>query len=270
MRAPVSRGLRLGGETTAVMGILNVTPDSFSDGGLWFESTSAIDQGLRLADEGALIVDVGGESTRPGATRVPMEEEWRRITGVINTLVARGVIVSVDTVRGEVARRAVEEGAMMINDVSGGRWDPRTLEVAAATGVAMVVQHWRGFPSDPALDCDYEEVVPQVRQEMETQIAEALNTGVQPTSLVIDPGLGFAKRSDDSWTLVSDLGKIVDMGYPTLIGASRKRFVRERFPHDVDAGTRELTGAAVRAKAWAVRVHDVAGNVRVIEDLSRG
>lgn len=269
MRAPVSRGRFLGGGTTAVMGILNVTPDSFSDGGQWFDHSRAIDHGLQLADEGALIVDVGGESTRPGAARTPLEEEWRRVGAVIRALAARGISVSVDTVRAEVARRAIGEGAVIVNDVSGGRHEPQIVEIAASAEVALVVQHWRGFPSDPDLDQSYTDVVGQVRQEISAQIDAALDTGLQPASVIADPGLGFAKRTDDSWALVGNLGAFVDMGYPVLIGASRKRFVRHRYPADVEEGTRALTEAAVRAQVWAVRVHDVASNVRVIEELSR-
>lgn len=266
--APLSRGARIGGERTSVMGILNVTPDSFSDGGLWFDAPRAIARGLQLADEGALIVDVGGESTRPGARRITAEEEWERVASVVTRLVADGVTVSIDTVNAEVARRAVAEGASLINDVSGGCHDSEILAVAAREGVSMVIQHWRGFPSDPHLNHYYDDVVDGVKAEIEAQVRTALECGVDQASVIVDPGLGFAKGTDDSWRLLEDLDTLVSLGFPVLVGASRKRFVSARFPSDVEGGTQATTEAAVRAGAWAVRVHDVRANVRIVEEVT--
>lgn len=264
--APVSRGRALGGGGTGVMGVLNVTPDSFSDGGRWMGHQSALDRGLQMWDEGAFLVDVGGESTRPGATRVTVEEEWRRIGPVVAALARRGVDVSVDTVNAETARRAVLEGAVLINDVSGGRYDTLLPTVAVHEDVALVIQHWRGFPSAPRLDTAYEDVVTDVPRELLQQVRKVEELGVCADTVVVDPGLGFAKGSSDSWELVANLDKIGALGYPVLIGASRKRFIRDRFGDDLDGGTAEVTRLAASAQVWAVRVHDVARNVRVIED----
>ena len=267
--SPVSHGRLLGGERTEVMGILNVTPDSFSDGGLWLSADTAIDHGLRMADEGAFMVDVGGESTRPGARRVNLEEEWERVGAVIAGLVRRGVRVSIDTVHAETARRALEEGAELVNDVSGGTYDPALVEVAANDAAALVIQHWRGFPSDPTLNQTYAEVVSEVTRETDRQISRALERGVARECLVIDPGLGFAKGSEDSWTLLENLDAFVATGLPVLVGASRKRFVAARFPDDLERGTLRTTRMAVEAGTWAVRVHDVARNVDLIDRMGR-
>ncbi len=266
--APLLGGVPLGGGTVSVMGILNVTPDSFSDGGLWFEHRDAVSQGLRLADQGALIIDVGGESTRPGAARIDIEEEWLRVGGVIHKLAARGLRVSVDTVNAEVARRATVEGACLINDVSGGMFDPDIVPVAAEADVPMVVQHWRGFPSDPNLDTDYTDVVEDVMAETSNQIARVVAAGLCLTQVIADPGLGFAQTMADSWAIVDRLESFTQLGLPVLVGASRKRFISTRFPGDVERGTLETTRRAVQAGAWGVRVHDVEAHVRRIEKLS--
>ncbi len=268
--APLAHGVPLGGKTTSVVGILNVTPDSFSDGGRWFDPHSAIAHGLNMMDEGALMVDVGGESTRPGAQRVPVEEEWRRVGRVISALVAKGATVSIDTVNAETARRAVLEGACVVNDVSGGCNDPGTVKVAAQADTAFVVQHWRGFPSDPNLNQQYDDVVGQVRKELQAQVAQALDLGLSAQSIIVDPGLGFAKEAEDSWMLATGLDHFVETGFPVLVGASRKRFVAARYREDLDSGTLEVTRLAVQAGAWAVRVHNVKQNVRLIETLSSG
>lgn len=265
--APVSRGRVLGGGRTAAMGILNVTPDSFSDGGLWDRPEAAIDHALAMYDQGAMIVDVGGESTRPGAARVTVEEEWGRVAPAINALTRRGLLVSVDTVNAEVARRAVDSGVVMINDVSGGCHDPNMADVSSAGNVAMVVQHWRGFPADPTLDQRYGDTVEEVADETLSQVQRVTAAGVSSSSLVIDPGLGFAKGTEDSWKLMNGLDTFVSLGFPVLVGASRKRFVAARY-EDWDHGTLETTKKAVQAGVWAVRVHDVEANVALIEELS--
>ncbi len=265
--APVSRGSVLGGGRTAVMGILNVTPDSFSDGGLWERPHAAIGHALAMYDQGALIVDVGGESTRPGARRVTVEEEWERVAPAINAMTDRGLLVSVDTVNSEVARRAVDSGVAMVNDVSGGSYDPRIAEVSSAADVALVVQHWRGFPADPALNQHYDDVVREVVAEELSQVQAVTAAGVPGSSVVVDPGLGFAKGTEDSWALMDALDRFVALDFPVLVGASRKRFVAARYA-DWDHGTLETTKKAVQAGVWAVRVHDVEANVRLIEELS--
>ena len=266
--APFVGGMPLGGGSLAVMGILNVTPDSFSDGGLWTDPSNAVSQGMSMADQGALIIDVGGESTRPGAGRVPVEDEWARIGEVIHRLVSRGLRVSVDTINAETARRATTEGACLINDVSGGMHDRRIVQVAVDAQVPMVVQHWRGFPSDPDLNTDYDDVVGDVSRETLDQVELVVEAGLRLTQVVIDPGLGFAQTMADSWTIVDRLESFTGLGVPVLVGASRKRFIATRFPGDVERGTLETTRRAAAAGAWAVRVHDVEAHVRLIEELS--
>lgn len=245
-----------------VMGILNVTPDSFSDGGRYTEVTAAVQHAQRMWDEGAAIIDVGAESTRPGARRVSPEEEWMRLKAVVPELVKRGMTVSVDTVNAETAARSVEAGAHYINDVSGGCYDPRMLETVARLQTPYIVQHWRGFPSDPHLDCHYDSVE-QILHETLTQVEQAQSAGVDPSQIIIDPGLGFAMEAEDCWRVVNALGSWVATGYPVMVGASRKRFIRERYGDNVLAGTLEVTRQAQLAGAWAVRVHDVKENVEV-------
>lgn len=264
---PVSRGQNLGGNGTLVMGILNVTPDSFSDGGKWLEPKRAIDHALAMYDQGATIVDVGGESTRPGAVRVTPEQEWERVREVVTALTRRGLLVSIDTVNSQVAEAAVEEGVALINDVSGGRYDPAIAHVCAAADVAMVVQHWRGFPADPNLNQEYGDTVGEVVGETMSQVRDLSRAGVPGHSLVIDPGLGFAKGVEDSWTLLENLDAFTATGFPVLVGASRKRFVVARYGAD-ERGTLETTKKAVQAGVWGIRVHDVEANVRLIEELS--
>ncbi|WP_099332405.1 dihydropteroate synthase [Actinomyces minihominis] len=266
--APLLRGVPLGGGKTSVMGVLNVTPDSFSDGGLWLDPLMAVDHGLRMMDEGAIIIDVGGESTRPGARRVSVEEEWERVGPVVAALARRDITTSIDTVNSEVARRAIEEGADLINDVSGGVHDPQMTRVAAEAGLPMVIQHWRGFPSQKDLNQDYIEVVGDVLEEVEGQLRLALENGLRQSQMIIDPGLGFAKKPEDSWGVVYSLSSLTARGLPVLVGASRKRFVVSRYPDDVEGGTLEVTKRCVEAGVWAVRVHHVAGHVRLIDELS--
>lgn len=266
--APLLRGVPLGGGKTSVMGVLNVTPDSFSDGGLWLDPVVAVDHGLKMMDEGALIIDIGGESTRPGARRVSVEEEWERVGPVVTALARRGITTSIDTVNSEVARRAVEEGADLINDVSGGVHDPQMTRVAAGSGLPMVIQHWRGFPAQKDLNLDYVEVVGDVLDEIDVQLRFALENGLRRSQMIVDPGLGFAKKPEDSWSVVRSLESLTALGLPVLVGASRKRFVASRYPDDIEGGTLEVTKRCVEAGAWAVRVHDVAGHVRLIDELS--
>ncbi len=253
-----------------VMGILNVTPDSFSDGGRWFRTEDALRKGMELVEDGAALVDVGGESTRPGASRVSADEEWDRIGAVVGGLAARGVQVSVDTVRAETARRAVGEGAVLVNDVSGGLHDPDMAATVAALGVPMVVQHWRGFPSSPDLNQVYGDVVRDVSAELLAQVDRVRAAGVPAGDIIIDPGLGFALNAQDSWTLVDHLSDLTELGYPVLVGASRKRFVAARYRGRLDQGTLDITVRAAAAGVWGVRVHDVEDSVRVSAGVGGG
>ncbi|MEU0659027.1 MULTISPECIES: dihydropteroate synthase [Streptomyces] len=250
----------------AVMGVVNVTPDSFSDGGRWFDTTAAIKHGLELVAQGADLVDVGGESTRPGATRVDEEEELRRVVPVVRGLSAEGVAVSVDTMRASVARRAVEAGAILVNDVSGGLADPGMVPAVAAAEVPFVVMHWRGFSKDMNSLAVYDDVVAEVVGELRTRMEAVVEGGVDPERIVVDPGLGFAKAAPHDLALVAHLADLRALGRPLLVAASRKRFLghvlagegsapppaRER-----DAATAAVSAIAAYEGAWAVRVHEV-------------
>ncbi|MGK5629644.1 dihydropteroate synthase [Streptomyces sp. URMC 123] len=250
----------------AVMGVVNVTPDSFSDGGRWFDTGTAVKRGLALAEAGADLVDVGGESTRPGALRVDEAEELRRVVPVVRALAAEGARVSVDTMRASVAERAVEAGAVLVNDVSGGLADPAMVPAVAAAGVPFVVMHWRGFSRDMNSRARYDDVVAEVREELRRRMDAVVAGGIAPERIVIDPGLGFAKDAEHDLSLLAHLGALRELGRPLLVAASRKRFLgrvladadgspppaRER-----DAATAAVSALAAREGAWAVRVHEV-------------
>nr|WP_225755359.1 dihydropteroate synthase [Actinotalea sp. Marseille-Q4924] len=249
------------------MGVVNVTPDSFSDGGRWFEPGAAVAHGLRLLEEGADLLDVGGESTRPGADRVPVEEERRRVLPVVTELVRAGAVVSVDTTRSAVAADAVEAGAVLVNDVSGGLADPRMADVVAAAGVAYVAMHWRGHADVMDALATYDDVVTEVRDELARRLDDLVAAGVRPEQVVLDPGLGFAKRGSDNWPLLAHLDVLRGLGRPVLVGASRKRFLGHLLagpdgvpapPERRDAATAAISALAAAAGAWCVRVHDVA------------
>ncbi|MEU7003290.1 dihydropteroate synthase [Nonomuraea sp. NPDC046570] len=255
------------------MGVVNVTPDSFSDGGLWFDEAAAVRHGLELVAEGADIVDVGGESTRPGAARVSLEEELARVVPVIRALSAEGVAVSVDTMRADVARAAVEAGARLVNDVSGGLADPDMPRVVAATGVPYVVMHWRGHSHDMDNRAVYSDVVAEVCEELSKRVATVLAEGVAESQIVLDPGLGFAKNAEHNWAVLAGMDRLAELGYPLLIGASRKRFLGRllagsdgtpRTFDRSDAATLAVTALAAEAGAWCVRVHDVAPNADAV------
>ncbi|CAL9490150.1 dihydropteroate synthase [Streptomyces sp. enrichment culture] len=250
----------------AVMGVVNVTPDSFSDGGRWFDTTAAVKHGLELVAQGADLVDVGGESTRPGATRVDEDEELRRVVPVVRGLASEGVVVSVDTMRASVARKAVEAGAVLVNDVSGGLADPDMVPSVAEAEVPFVVMHWRGFSADMNSLAVYEDVVAEVVAELRARVEAVVAGGVAPERLVVDPGLGFAKQAGHDLALVARLDALRALGRPLLVAASRKRFLgrvlageghapppaRER-----DAATAAVSAIAAHEGAWAVRVHEV-------------
>ncbi|GGK96778.1 dihydropteroate synthase [Planomonospora parontospora] len=259
-----------------MMGVVNVTPDSFSDGGRWFDRSAAVRHGLELVEQGADIVDVGGESTRPGAARVSLEEELARVEPVIRELSRQGVTVSVDTMRAEVARAAVDAGARLVNDVSGGLADPEMPRVVAASGVAYVVMHWRGHSHTMQSRAVYGDVVTEVCDELAKRVASVLAEGVAEEQIVLDPGLGFSKNPEHNWALVAATERLAGLGRPLLIGASRKRFLGRLLAGpdgaprpfgDSDAATLAVTALAARAGAWCVRVHDVRPNadaVRVV------
>lgn len=260
-----------------VMGVVNVTPDSFSDGGLWFDADHAVAHGRELLDQGADILDIGGESTRPGAQRPSLQEELRRVVPVVRGLAGTGAWISVDTMRAEVAHAAVEAGARIVNDVSGGLADAAMTGVVAEAGVGFVVMHWRGHSHDMQTRAVYDDVVSEVGAELRTQVRAALAAGVGREQLVLDPGLGFAKTGAQNWRLLNHLDAIEAEGYPVLVGASRKNFlarVGSRDGEPVPAGQRDAATAAIsvvlaQAGVWAVRVHEVRSTLAAFDVVTR-
>lgn len=257
----------------AVLGVLNVTPDSFSDGGRYVDREHAVAHGVAMRDAGADLVDVGGESTRPGAGRVDPATERDRVVPVIRDLVAEGVRVSVDTTRAAVAEAAVEAGATVVNDVSGGLADPRMAPVVASARVPWILMHWRGHSDRMAELASYEDVIGEVRAELVARADAAVLAGVDPGLLVLDPGLGFAKTAAHNWALLRRLDVLVALGFPVLVGASRKRFLGElladadgapRPTPGRDGATAAITALAAHAGAWGVRVHDVDASMDAV------
>ncbi|MDX1889855.1 dihydropteroate synthase [Mycolicibacterium sp. 050158] len=261
-----------------VMGVVNVTEDSFSDGGRYLDRDRAVEHGLALVAAGAAIVDVGGESTRPGATRVDPAVEISRVVPVIEDLAAQGITVSIDTMHAAVARAALESGATIVNDVSGGRVDAAMAPLVAEAGVPWILMHWRAVdPARPHQVPDYHDVVVDVRDELLAAVDTAVAAGVDPGLLIIDPGLGFAKSAEHNWTLLAALPEFVDTGIPVLVGASRKRFLgalladadgTPRPPDGRETATAVISALAMMHGAWGVRVHDVRASVdalRVVE-----
>jgi dihydropteroate synthase len=264
---------RVGPAGTLVMGVVNVTPDSFSDGGRWFDADAAVEHALELAAAGADVLDVGGESTRPGAARVDPDEELRRVIPVIRELAARGLRVSVDTMRAATAEAAVAAGADIINDVSAGLADEAMARIAAATGARYVAMHWRGHSDRMDELAEYADVARDVRDELARRVDALVDAGVAPERLILDPGLGFSKRGEQNWELLANLDVLAELGYPILVGASRKRFLGALLPDGAAVEQRDLPTAvisalAAQAGAWAVRVHDVA-STRVALDVAR-
>jgi dihydropteroate synthase len=272
--------LRSTSDRCCVMGIVNVTPDSFSDGGLWNSTDAAVEHGLRLWREGADVVDIGGESTRPGAARIDEQVELDRVLPVVSELARNGVNVSIDTTRASVARACVEAGAWMINDVSGGLSDTTMLQVIADLKAPCVLMHWRAPSATMSNNAIYADVVADVRSELAIRVEAALAHGIKHDRIVLDPGLGFAKFSEHNWELLRRLDELQSLGFPLLIGASRKRFLGECLA-DTDGLPREATGrdgatAAITVLVaekgvWGVRVHDVALTVDTlrVERLAR-
>ncbi|MGI5461132.1 dihydropteroate synthase [Streptomyces sp. CA-249302] len=250
-----------------VMGILNVTPDSFSDGGLHADTTRAVKHGFTLAADGADIVDVGGESTRPGARPVPPGEELTRVLPVVRELAAGGVRVSIDTMHAQVAQAALEAGAFMVNDVSGGLADPRMANIVADAGVPYVLMHWRAPSHRMQRHADYQDVVQDVHRELRLRIQELTSRGVREEQIVLDPGLGFAKRPEHDWALLARLSSFNALGFPVLVGASRKSFLTTLYDPacqvpaaERDAATTAVSALAATAGVWGIRVHNVPAN----------
>ncbi len=269
---------------TRLMGVVNVTPDSFSDGGRWVEPAAAVAHGRDLLADGADLLDIGGESTRPGATRPLVAEELARVVPVIEELAAEGAVLSVDTMRAEVARAAVRAGATIVNDVSGGLADPRILDVVADTGATYVAMHWRAHSDQMRDFATYDGpggVVAAVRDELADRVEAMLAAGIERDRIVLDPGLGFAKTAEHNWTLLAGLGALAELGLPVLVGASRKSFLGSLLAApDGSArpvGEREAAHAALvvhlaRQHVWGIRVHDVRATrdaLRVVDRLGQ-
>ena len=259
---------------TLVMGVVNVTPDSFSDGGDFLDPDAAVARGLALVADGADLVDIGGESTRPGAQRVAPAEELRRVLPVVQALAAEGVVVSIDTMRASVAAAALEAGAALVNDVSGGLADEAMGRVVADAGSPYVVMHWRGHSADMANRAVYADVVTEVLDELQARLDELDRAGVDLDRVVVDPGLGFAKDADHNWSLLAHLDDLGGLGRPVLVGASRKGFLGQLLTapdgSPRPAGAREDATTAVSvlaaaAGAWAVRVHEARATRDAVE-----
>ena len=247
-----------------IMGILNVTPDSFADGGKHNEFDAALARGLEMIQEGVDIIDIGGESTRPGADRVSEAEEIARTIPVIAELAKHGVKISIDTMRASTAEAAISAGASIINDVSGGLADPLMLQTAARLQVPYIAMHWRGQSKDMNSRAVYTDVVIDVISELQERITAALDAGIDPNNLIIDPGLGFAKEADHNWAIIDAVDDFVALGYPVLIGASRKRFLGGDSPDEREQATIDLTKRLASTGVWAVRVHSVKPHKEVL------
>ena len=260
-----------------VMGVLNVTPDSFSDGGRFLDRERAVGHGRRLAADGADLVDVGGESTRPGAERPTEREERERVLPVVAALAAEGLMVSVDTMRASVAQAAVEAGAVLVNDVSGGRADPAMLPTVAALGVPCVLMHWRGHSATMQQRTAYDDVVADVAQDLCGRLEAAAKAGVEPGRVALDPGIGFAKTGDQNWELLARMHRLADLGRPLLVATSRKRFLGTllaaeeelRPPAERDDATTATVALAADRGAWCVRVHAVRAAADAVRVAAR-
>ena len=261
-----------------VMGVVNVTPDSFSDGGRYLDPGLAVEHGRLLAAQGADLVDVGGESTRPGAARPPVEEELARVVPVVKGLAGAGVPVSVDTMRAEVAEAAVEAGAVLVNDVSGGLADPDMLPLVARLGTPYVLMHWRAHSVEMQARTQYDDVVADVRAELNDRLEVAVAAGLDPARVVLDPGIGFAKTGEQNWEVLAGLDRLHDLGRPLLVATSRKRFLGAllagpdgelRPPLERDDATAATSALAAAAGAWCVRVHAVPANLDAVRVAAR-
>lgn len=259
------------------MGILNVTADSFSDGGRYLDVDAAVGHGLALRDAGADIVDIGGESTRPGAERIAPALERDRVVPVIEALAAEGIVVSIDTMNAETAAAAAAAGARIVNDVSGGLSDPDMLAAVAPTGADLVIGHWRGHSADMYAGARYTDVVGEVLGELQERIAAAASADIAPSRVAVDPGIGFGKHAEQNWAVLRQLHRVVGLGRRVLVGTSRKRFLADALGEDPsldrrDAATAVTSVLAADAGVWGVRVHDVAAtrDALAVQQLWRG
>ena len=247
-----------------IMGILNVTPDSFADGGKHDTYEKAVARGLEMIAEGVDIIDIGGESTRPGADRVTALEEQRRVIPVIEKLSQAGIPISIDTMNAQTAELAITAGASFVNDVSGGLADGLMHEVVAEMGCPYILMHWRGHSKDMNNRAIYGDVVKDVIAELNIQIDAALRSGIAKNNLIIDPGLGFAKDAAQNWEILNRIEEITDLGFPVLIGGSRKRFLGGETPDEREAATIALTQTLLAKNIWAVRVHSVSPHKKLV------
>ncbi len=261
-----------------VMGVLNVTPDSFSDGGRHLEPAAALEHGRLLVREGADLVDVGGESTRPGARRPSPQEELDRVLPVVTALAAEGVLVSVDTMRASVAAEAVAAGAVLVNDVSGGRADPEMLPTVARLGAPYVLMHWRAHADEMAEHTAYGDVVGDVAAELLEQLGAARAAGIDPGRIAVDPGIGFSKTAEQNWDVLAGLERLHELGHPVLVATSRKRFLgallaaedgTPRPPHEREDATTATSALAAVAGAWCIRTHAVRATLDAVRVASR-
>ena len=248
-----------------IMGILNVTPDSFADGGRHNEFGAAVARGLEMIAEGVDIIDIGGESTRPGADRVSEEEEIVRTIPVITELARHGARISIDTMRPSTAKAAIKAGATIVNDVSGGLADPHMLNTVAELDVPYIAMHWRGQSKDMNSKAIYTDVVAEVISELGERIEAALEAGIKTDNLIIDPGLGFAKDGEHNWAIIDAMNRFVELGYPVLVGGSRKRFLGGQTPDEREQATIDLTKRLATSGIWAVRVHSVKPHKEVLK-----
>ena len=260
------------------MGVVNVTPDSFSDGGRWASVPDAVDHGLQLHEQGADLVDVGGESTRPSAARPSVAAELARVLPVISELVEAGAVVTIDTMRAEVAARAVEAGALAVNDVSGGLADPDMLPLIAELAVPYICMHWRGHADSMQSQATYHDVVRDVVAELRQRMDAALAAGIAAERLALDPGLGFAKTAQHNWALLTHIADLSGLGSPLVIGASRKTFLGAllespegsvRPVGERDDATAVISALCATSGVWCVRVHDVAKSLDAVRVASR-
>ncbi len=257
-------------QSTLVMGVLNVTPDSFADGGRHFDFDAAIARSAEMIAEGVDIIDVGGESTRPGSERISFEEERDRTIPVIIALKELGATISIDTTRSEIAKLAIGAGATIVNDISGGKLDPQMAALIAANpAIQYIAMHSRGESKDMQTRAVYKDVVQEVRQELEDRVTALIEQGVSPEQIILDPGIGFAKTGAQNWELLRNIDRLQLLGYPLLIGVSRKRFlgdlVSAENPDDRDFATIALTTEMARKGVWAVRTHSVKPHVDAIK-----
>ena len=260
------------------MGILNVTPDSFADGGKHFSLHDALKRADEMIAEGVDIIDVGGESTKPGAERVTLDEEISRVIPVITELSKKDVAISIDTTRAEVAQQAIKIGVSYINDVSGGLADPKMYKVIAENPqVQYIIMHWRAHSKNMQELANYQDVVKEVKEELEARIESAIEAGVNPEQIIVDPGLGFSKLPEHNWELLKNLDRIALLGYPILVGASRKRFLGELTgstnPEDREAASIAITSLVAKQNVWAVRTHSVKPHrdaILIVDRMQKG